>query len=207
MISDGPGGGEAWLQEHLLSNYMPGTVRELANGDTDAAVVTDGLSRWDNYYLEGLAWLLESVRIDGALSGRSRIRPRGDENAFARSWMQHPASIGRRRGSRDGRIGEDHRPALKLDRRRTADQPGLQYMDIMPFVNSFRFDGARPDEQQDYWLVELSGIPFRPYRRCAERHVEPVEMPCSMEWPLVRTAPRVPHRSGRVWDGSASNAK
>jgi len=33
--------------------------------DVCAALVTSGLSRWHNYYLEGLAWLLRNVEIDG----------------------------------------------------------------------------------------------------------------------------------------------
>ena len=37
----------------------------LGNGHCDAAIATAGLSRWHNYYLEGLAWLIKNVGIDG----------------------------------------------------------------------------------------------------------------------------------------------
>ena len=37
----------------------------LAGGDVDAALCTVGLSRWHNYYLEGLSYLIQRVGIDG----------------------------------------------------------------------------------------------------------------------------------------------
>ena len=62
---DGPGGGGAWLREHLVSHYTPAWHETLSTGEVDAAIATTGLSRWHNYYLEGLAWLLRNVEIDG----------------------------------------------------------------------------------------------------------------------------------------------
>ena len=60
-----PGGGYPWLMEHLVSGYVPGWRSPLAGGLIDAAIATQGLSRWHNYYLEGLRWLMEKTGIDG----------------------------------------------------------------------------------------------------------------------------------------------
>jgi hypothetical protein len=65
IFTDGPGGGGAWLREHVVSHYAPAWHETLPTGEVDAAIATTGLSRWHNYYLEGLAWLLRNVEIDG----------------------------------------------------------------------------------------------------------------------------------------------
>jgi hypothetical protein len=62
VLSRGPGGGYSWLQEHLGDDYIAAWhVPE----NRDAAVVNSGVSRWHNFYIEGLAWLVRHERIDG----------------------------------------------------------------------------------------------------------------------------------------------
>ena len=62
VLSYGKGGGFSWLQEHLDSNYIAAWfVPDLK----DAAVINRGISRWHNYYIEGLQWLVKNVGIDG----------------------------------------------------------------------------------------------------------------------------------------------
>ncbi len=65
VFADGPGGGYSWLVEHLGERYVSAWHHWFPNGDVDAALVTTGVSRLHNYYVEGLAWLLENVQIDG----------------------------------------------------------------------------------------------------------------------------------------------
>ena len=60
----GPTGG-SWLCEHAVTGYVPAWHERLGNGRCDAAIATTGLSRWHNYYLEGLNWLVRNVGIDG----------------------------------------------------------------------------------------------------------------------------------------------
>jgi hypothetical protein len=77
VFTGGGGGGDSWLQEHLVSDYGAAWHQPYPNGDVDAAIATVGLSRWHNYYLEGLGWLVKNVGIDGlyldgsAMTGRS----------------------------------------------------------------------------------------------------------------------------------------
>ena len=56
-----PKTGDSWLCEHVVSGYVPAWHTPLGNGCTDAAIATTGLSRWHNYYLEGLSWLIRNV--------------------------------------------------------------------------------------------------------------------------------------------------
>ncbi|MCK7460880.1 MAG: DUF6067 family protein [Sphingobacterium sp.] len=62
IFAPGPGGGYSWLQEHLGADYIAAWfVPELK----DAAIVNSGVSRWHNFYVEGLDWLARNVGIDG----------------------------------------------------------------------------------------------------------------------------------------------
>ena len=49
----------------LVNNYTPQWYAYLGNGVADEAILNSGESRWYNYYIEGLAWLLKHMDIDG----------------------------------------------------------------------------------------------------------------------------------------------
>lgn len=57
--------GSSWLCEHAITDYVPAWHQPLGNGHYDAAIATTGLSRWHNYYLEGLNWLIRNAGMDG----------------------------------------------------------------------------------------------------------------------------------------------
>lgn len=54
IFSPGKGGGYAWLQEHLDGDYIGAWF---VDAYKDAAIVNTGISRWHNFYVEGLNWL------------------------------------------------------------------------------------------------------------------------------------------------------
>ena len=62
VLSPGPGGGYSWLQEHAGSDYIAGWFVPPLK---DAALINSGVSRWHNFYVEGLDWLVKNVAIDG----------------------------------------------------------------------------------------------------------------------------------------------
>ena len=63
IFAPGPGGGFSWLQEHLGSNYIAAWfVPDLK----DAAVVNSGVSRWHNFYVEGLRVAREATSASTA---------------------------------------------------------------------------------------------------------------------------------------------
>ena len=81
IFSSGPGGGYSWLQEHLDGDYIAAWfVPELK----DAAVINSGMSRWHNYYIEGLNWLAKNVGIDGLYL---------DDVAFDRTTMKRVRKV------------------------------------------------------------------------------------------------------------------
>ncbi len=147
IFSPGPGGGYSWLQEHLGSDYIAAWfVPELK----DAAVINSGMSRWHNYYIEGLDWVARNVGIDGLYL---------DDVAFDRTTMKRVRKVLDR--SRPGALIDLHSANQYNVRDGFASSANL-YLEHFPFLNRlwfgeyFDYNGSGPD----YWLVEMSGIPF-----------------------------------------------
>ena len=46
--------GTSWLTEHLVQDYSHCWQNPLTNGEFDSAVCDTGVSRWTNFYIEGL---------------------------------------------------------------------------------------------------------------------------------------------------------
>lgn len=147
IFSPGPGGGYSWLQEHLGDDYIAAWfVPDLK----DAAVINSGMSRWHNYYIEGLDWVARNVGIDGLYL---------DDVAFDRTTMKRVRKVLDR--SREGALIDLHSANQYNVRDGFASSANL-YLEHFPYLNRlwfgeyFDYEGSGPD----YWLVELSGIPF-----------------------------------------------
>eukprot|EP01052_Picozoa_sp_SAG31_P023314 SAG31_NODE_1914_length_6931_cov_6.490340_8_plen_126_part_01 len=60
FFDSGTGGGASWLQEHLQSGYHRRWSTGLSDGESpDAAIADTSLTRWENYYIQGLQWLTQ----------------------------------------------------------------------------------------------------------------------------------------------------
>ncbi|MFB3854078.1 MAG: glycoside hydrolase domain-containing protein [Vicinamibacterales bacterium] len=146
VLAHGPGGGFSWLQEHLGSNYIAGWFVPSLK---DSAVVNSGVSRWHNYYVEGLNWLVKNVGIDGLYI---------DDVAFDRTTMKRVKKVLER-----GRPGSmiDLHSANQFNQRDGFANSANLYLEHFPFLDRLWFGeyfdyNAAPD----FWLVEMSGIPF-----------------------------------------------
>jgi hypothetical protein len=143
------GGSTAWLLEHLVEDYSPCWQQNLGSGEFDGAVCDIGISRWSNYYLEGLRQMTENaphtagIYFDGINFGRStmmRIRRTLDEA------VGPSAAIDLHGGNDFSSWGSG---------------PALRYMHMLPFVDSLWFgESFRYNSPSDYWLLEISGLPF-----------------------------------------------
>ena len=111
----------------------------------DAAVLTSGASRWYNFYVEGLNWLVRNVPIDGLYL---------DDVAYDRTILK-----------RMRKVLDRARPGCLIDLHSNTGfsiGPANQYTEFFPYVNrlwfgeSFNYDAMTPVQ----WLVECSGIPF-----------------------------------------------
>ncbi|MFC8130345.1 glycoside hydrolase domain-containing protein [Streptomyces sp. NPDC057302] len=154
IFAPGPGGGHAWLREHLCGDYVPGWV---APDVGDVAVVTSGDSRWHNSYVSGIERLRRVVGVDGLYL---------DDVAYDRTTMKRVRKVLSATG--------DEPPLVDLHSCNQFREPdgfassANLYAELLPYVDRlwlgelFDYDGADGSAGGDpaYWLVEISGIPF-----------------------------------------------
>lgn len=146
IFSKGPGGGYSWLQEHYDQDYIGAWfVYSLK----DAAIVNTGVSRWHNYYLEGLDWLVRNVGIDGVYI---------DDLAFDRMTMKRIRKILDR--ANPGALIDLHSANQYNTRDGFANSANL-YLEHFPYLDRLWFgEYFNYDFPPEFWLVEVSGIPY-----------------------------------------------
>jgi len=146
IMSEGDRGGYSWLQEHIDYPYIAAWfVPEWK----DAAVINSGMSRWHNYYVEGLNWLVQNIGINGLYI---------DDIAFDRTTMKRVRKVLDR-----GRKGAfiDLHSANQYNPRDGHTNSANLYMEHFPYINRLWFgEYFNYDFPPDFWLVEVSGIPF-----------------------------------------------
>ena len=147
IYSPGPGGGFSWLQEHVVDNYIPAWfVPEIK----DAAMINSGMSRWHNYYVEGMNWLVQYVGIDGIYL---------DDVAFDRVTMKRIKRV----LTADGHPGIiDLHSANQYNPRDGYNNSANLYMEHFPYLNRLWFGEYFDYEHNgpDFFLTEVSGIPY-----------------------------------------------
>jgi hypothetical protein len=146
IFPGGKGGGDAWLQEHLATNYLPAWF---VPWQRDAAIIDRGCSRWDNYYVEGLDWLMRHVGIDGLYL---------DDLAFDRVTMKRVRKVMDR--ERPGSLIDFH-SANMFGPRDGFGSCANVYLEHFPYINRLWFgEYFDPNSPPDFWLLEMSGIPY-----------------------------------------------
>ncbi|MFI5235064.1 MAG: glycoside hydrolase domain-containing protein [Gemmatimonadales bacterium] len=146
VFADGPGGGHSWLQEHFGDHYITGWVVPERH---DVAVVTSGISRWHNFYVEGLDWLVKHEQIDGIYL---------DDVAFDRITMQRIRRV-LARGRPHPMI--DLHSANQYDKNDGYASSANLYLEHFPYIDRLWFgEYFDYNSPPDYWLTEISGIPY-----------------------------------------------
>ncbi|MFQ5630262.1 MAG: glycoside hydrolase domain-containing protein, partial [bacterium] len=146
ILNGGDGDGHPWLQEHLQDHYHKGWHAWRVD---DAAILNKGASRWTNYYVEGLNWLAKNQQIDGLYL---------DDIAFSRETVKRMMSVLHRH--RDEVVIDLH-SANQFNNRDGFINSAFLYMEHLPFVSRLWFgEYFEYDRDADYWLTEVSGIPF-----------------------------------------------
>jgi hypothetical protein len=146
VLANGNGGGDRWLREHLVSNYTPMWYAYLGNGEADEATLNSGESRWYNYYIEGLAWLIKNMDIDGLYL---------DDVSYDRRILK-----------RVRKVMEMIKPGVCMIDLHSNTSWSLgaanQYLEFFPYIDKTWFgEGFNWDIMPaDFWLTETSGIPF-----------------------------------------------
>lgn len=147
IYSPGKGGGFSWLQEHIGDDYI---AAWFVPDIKDAAIVNSGMSRWHNYYVEGMDWLVQHVGIDGIYL---------DDVAFDRITMKR---IKRALTADDHPGIIDLHSANQYNKSDGFNNSANLYLEHFPYLNRLWF-GEYFDYQAnspDFFLTEVSGIPF-----------------------------------------------
>lgn len=112
----------------------------------DASVITEGQSRLCNFYVEGLDYLVKHADIDGIYV---------DDTAYDRYTMKRVRKV---LNEKRGAIIDLHQWNHQL----AADGDcATMYMELYPYIDKcWTGEGYDYDESPDYWLTEISGIPF-----------------------------------------------
>ncbi len=146
LIAPGQGGGHAWCEEHLGGNYWGAWYEP---GVNDASILTATMSRFHNFYLEGLDWLVKHAGCDGIYL---------DDISYDRTVMKRARRI----------LDTDPRGGLidlhswnEMNGRAGFASCALIFMDSFPFVDRLWFgEGHHYDGPPEQTLVAISGVPF-----------------------------------------------
>jgi hypothetical protein len=146
IYADGDGGGYLWLREHLVKHYDVQWFTPINGYEAcDAAILTSGDSRWFNYYIEGLNWIMRKTNIDGLYL---------DDVSYDRTMLK-----------RMRKVMDNVKPGCIIDLHSNTGfsvGPATKYTDFFPYINklwfgeSFMYNKMSPAN----WMVETSGIPF-----------------------------------------------
>lgn len=163
VIHDGPGkdartlihrnGPHKWLNDNLGDHFIPAWYNAFSKGkyagDMDLSIITTPDSRWNNYYLEGLDWMIKNLGIDGVYI---------DDSALDHKTMQRARRILDKDGKR--RLIDIHSWNHMNQWAGYANSIHL-YLELLPYVDrTWLGEGFSAKNTPDFWLVEMSGIPF-----------------------------------------------
>lgn len=163
VIHDGPGkdtrtlihpnGPNEWLNKNLTTHFIPAWYNAFSEGkyagDMDISVITTPDSRWNNYYLAGLDWMVKNLGIDGVYI---------DDSALDRKTIQRARRILDSDGKE--RLIDIHSWNHMNKWAGFANSLHL-YTELLPYVDrTWIGEGFPANNTADFWLVEMSGIPF-----------------------------------------------
>jgi len=146
-----PNGPHAWLTENLREQFVPAWEAQVGApyAELDLSVITTPDSRWNNFYLEGLRWLVEKSDFDGMYI---------DDTALDATSLRRARRI---LDSRPGRLIDLHTWNHFNGWAGFANNLTI-YMEILPYLDRLwlgeGFDAS--SVSPDFWLVEMSGLPF-----------------------------------------------
>ncbi len=172
-------GGYPWLREHLVAGYSWRWLQPLGKGEVDAAIATTPLSRWHNYYIEGLRWLIENTTWyyftpiypwmlemleapSSGLTGEERVYL--DIDGLYLDGIGYDREIMKRVAKVLYRLKPDNH-YIQFHSGNTGHKyqisPMNGYMEHLPYISELWFGELYDyDSPPDYWLVEITGIPF-----------------------------------------------
>ncbi len=148
------GGPHPWLVEHVGNDIVPAWRENLKFPEykqkLDLAVITTPDSRWNNFYLEGLDYLVKKAGIDGLYI---------DDTALDRKSMQRARRILDADGNTGRRVSMhswNHFNGLAK-----WSNSAIAFMELFPYYDGLWYgEGFNANASPEYMLIEMSGIPY-----------------------------------------------
>ncbi len=148
-----PNGPHPWLAQHVGMDIVPAWRENLKwpyKSSLDLAVITTPDSRWNNFYLEGLNYLVKHANIDGLYI---------DDTALDRKSMQRARRILDADGNTGRRVNMhswNHYNGLAK-----WTNSSIAFMELYPYYNGlWHGEGFNCDAPPEFMLIEMSGIPY-----------------------------------------------
>ena len=144
-----PGVGADWLQEHVESDFLvawsnpvvnvyPGADPKISHlglptwsnhvFEQDAAIKVKAMSRWNNYYVEGLRQMMADFSFDGLYL---------DEIAYDRVTMRRSKHV----------LGPEGLIDHHSDQKGFTLSPAMNYLELYPFIDSLWYETLHSDIQ------------------------------------------------------------
>ncbi len=148
------GGPHPWLKEHAGEDIVPAWRENLKFPEyqqkLDLAVITTPDSRWNNFYLEGLDYLIKKAAIDGLYI---------DDTALDRKSMQRARRILDADGNAGRRVSMhswNHFNGLAK-----WSNSSIAFMELYPYYDGlWHGESFNANASPEFMLVEMSGIPY-----------------------------------------------
>jgi hypothetical protein len=148
---DGP---HPWLKGHVGEDIVPAWRENLKFPEykqkLDLAVITTPDSRWNNFHLEGLDYLVRNAGIDGLYI---------DDTALDRKSMQRARRILDADGNTGRRVSMhswNHFNGLAK-----WSNSSIAFMELYPYYDGlWHGEGFNANSPPEFMLVEMSGIPY-----------------------------------------------
>ena len=149
-----PEGPHPWLRQHVGMDIVPAWRETISYpeyaGKLDLAMITTPDSRWNNFYLEGLDFLVKKVGIDGLYI---------DDTALDRKSMQRARRILDADGNTGRRV--DMHSWNHFNGLAKWANSSIAFMELYPYYDRlWHGEGFNCDAAPEYMLVEMSGIPY-----------------------------------------------
>ncbi len=142
-----------WIRKQIGEDVIP-AWRQVLHGEKykdeyDSSVITNGTSRLCNFYIEGLRRLLQTTDLDGLYI---------DDVAFDRNTMKRVRKV---LNEREGRYIDFHTWNHNFNDLAGNTSCTYLYAELLPYIDKLWIgEGFDYDSPYDFWLVEISGIPF-----------------------------------------------
>ncbi|MDD2601213.1 MAG: DUF6067 family protein [Kiritimatiellae bacterium] len=149
-----PKGAHPWLRQHVGMDVIPAWKETISFKEyperLDLSVLTTPDSRWNNFYLAGLEYLIQKVGIDGVYI---------DDTALDRLSMQRARRILDADGNAGRRI--DMHSWNHFNEMAGFASSSVLFMELYPYYDRlWHGESFNYDTPPEYWLTEISGIPF-----------------------------------------------